>query len=299
MIWPLQKSQCKSKKNPQYTTICLKNLAHFIQKRHTSRSSVRSYQTQEDHSYFRNVKYEILATAFDVMHFKTFLDLQEDKEEILKIVSNQITIKEDVSKSYSREMNEILDTYCTFTQDTEKRLYGKTAKFWIQYVYFIHLYHNFTRSVRTGDLDFFIFCLTEITNIFFAMNHLNYARWLVKYYDSLIKFPDTHPEVYSDFQNGWFGIKRTAKSFTSSPINLTLEQTINADDSSQRFGITSMTNSISTRQRWTESHFFRTTIVSPLLDILGLKKNEDVSQYLRHGIIVKDNTLLHKVTNPL
>ena len=128
--------------------------------------------------------HEILATAFEVMHFKTFLDLQEDKEEILEIVSNQITIKEDVSESYSREMNEILNRYCTFTQDTEKGLYGKTADFWIQYVYLIHLYHNFTRSVRTGDLDLHISCLPEITNIFFAMNHLNYARWLVKYYDS-------------------------------------------------------------------------------------------------------------------
>ena len=55
--------------------------------------------------------HEILATAFKVMHFKTFLDLQEDKEEILEIVSNQITIKEDVSESYSREMNEIFDRY--------------------------------------------------------------------------------------------------------------------------------------------------------------------------------------------
>ena len=51
-------------------------------------------------------------------------------------------------------------------------------------MYLIHLYHNFTRSVRTGDLDLYISCLPEITNIFFAMNHLNYARWLVKYYDS-------------------------------------------------------------------------------------------------------------------
>ena len=58
--------------------------------------------------------HEILATAFEVMHFKTFLDLQEDKEEILEIVSNQITIKEDVSESYSREMNELLNRCCTF-----------------------------------------------------------------------------------------------------------------------------------------------------------------------------------------
>ena len=70
----------------------------------------------------------------------------------------------------------MLDRYCTFTQDTEKGLYCKTAKFWIQYVYLIHLYLNFTRSVRIGDLDLYISCLPEITDIFFAMNHLNYAR---------------------------------------------------------------------------------------------------------------------------
>ena len=66
------------------------------------------------------------------------------------------------------KMNEILDRYCLFTQDTEKGLHGKTAKFWIKYVYFIHLYHNFTRSMRTGGLDFFKSCLPEITNIFFS-----------------------------------------------------------------------------------------------------------------------------------
>ena len=75
------------------------------------------------------------------------------------------------------------------------------------------------------------------------------------------------------------------------PIDLTLEQTINTDASSQRFGITSMINSISARQRWAESHFFRTTITLSLLDMLDLKKNdEDVPQYLQHGVMVKDNT---------
>ena len=78
--------------------------------------------------------------------------------------------------------------------------------FWIQHVYLIHLYRNFTRSAMTGDLGFYVSCLPEIFNIFFAMNHLIYAILLVKYYDSLTK-PDTHLLVYSDFQNSWFGIK--------------------------------------------------------------------------------------------
>ena len=33
--------------------------------------------------------------------------------------------------------------------------------------------------------------------------------------------------------------------------------------------------------------------------MLNLKKNEDVSQYLRHGVMVKDNKLLHKVIDLL
>ena len=79
------------------------------------------------------------------------------------------------------------------------------------------------------------------------------------------------------------------------PTDLTPDQTINSDAPSQRFGITSMTNLISAIQTWAEFDFFRTTIILPLLDILDQSKNENVSQYLRHGVMVKYNTLLPKV----
>ena len=64
-------------------------------------------------------------------------------------------------------MNKVLERYHIFNQYAESGLYGKTAKFWIQYVYLIHLYCNFTRSARTLDLHGS--CLPEITNIFFAL----------------------------------------------------------------------------------------------------------------------------------
>ena len=95
-----------------------------------------------------------------------------------------------------------------------------------------------------------------MTNYFFALNQPNYARWLVKYHDNLLKAPETHPELYEEFKKGAFGVKRTSKSFSRIPIDLTLEQTINADAANQRTGITSLTNSISAHQRWAESHFF-------------------------------------------
>ena len=70
---------------------------------------------------------------------------------------------------------------------------------------------------------------------------------------------------------------------------------INADAASQRFGISSITNSISARQRWAKSHLLRTTIISSLLDTLNLKRKDDILQYMKYSTMVKDNTLLFKV----
>ena len=75
--------------------------------------------------------------------------------------------------------------------------------------------------------------LPRITNYFFTFNHPNYARWLVRYHDNLLKLSETHKDVYDEFKKGCFGIKRTKKDFSRLPIDLTLEQTVNADAASQ------------------------------------------------------------------
>ena len=90
--------------------------------------------------------------------------------------------------------------------------------------------------------------------------------------------PETHPEVYAEFKKGGFSIKRTKKSFSGSPIDLTLEQTINADAASQRTGIASLTNSISARQRWAESHFLRSSVISHVFEDLQMSKKEDTGK---------------------
>jgi len=51
-----------------------------------------------------------------------------------------------------------------------------------------------------------------------------------------------------------FGKKRTSNSFSRALIDLTLEQTVNADAARKLTGITYFTNSISARQRWARSH---------------------------------------------
>ena len=85
------------------------------------------------------------------------------------------------------------------------------------------------------------------------------------------------------------------KIFFRSPIDLVLEQTINADAACQRAGVSALTNSISARQRWAESHFLRTTIISKVFEDLGMTKKEDVSNNFRPHRIRNDHADLNKV----
>lgn len=52
------------------------------------------------------------------------------------------------------------------------------------------------------------------------------------------------------------------------PIDLTLEQTINADAACQRTGISAITNSFLAKERWAKNHFNSISIISHVFDEL-------------------------------
>ena len=83
------------------------------------------------------------------------------------------------------------------------------------------------------------------------------------------------------------------------PIDLTLEQIINADAASQRTGIAAFTNSISVRKRWAQKHFLRMSVVSHLLDTLNLNKKEDVTVDLEPYKMRKNADALKKLCNQI
>ena len=185
----------------------------------------------------------------------------------------------------------------TYYLKNKKGNYGPTDKFWMKYVEIIRLYHTFCRSLREGKFDLYVYYLPKFASYFFSLNHPNYARWLVCYHDNLLKIKDTHPEVYNEFQRGLFSIQRTEKPFSGLPVDLTLEKTINADAACQRKSVSALTNSISACQRWAQSHFIRTSIISNLFEDLGMTKKEDVSQDLKTNKMRKNSKDLCQVIN--
>ena len=158
----------------------------------------------------------LFAAALETLHFEQLLEVQEDKEDLLlhlwadinryhKEVNNGTTFEscKEASEGYSR-----YDQYC---QDTINGNHGKTAQFWYGYIRLIYLYRLLSRSLREGNFEVYTHCIGLLNDVFFAFNHHNYCRWLVKYKDNLLKLKNTHPEVYEEFRQGNFAIRRTKK----------------------------------------------------------------------------------------
>lgn len=236
----------------------------------------------------------IFSAALQLLHFRQFLQTKDFDCEI---------IREELKKFQGDDLSSfpalkaLLSDYDTYCEDTQIGNHSATAKFWMTYINFVKLYQEFSRSIRTNDINLFIFCLLRIASLMFAMNHQNYCRWIIKYCANLVNIDTTHPGLKPILENGGFSIKRTTKNFSRTSIDLTLEQTINADAANKLKGISNFTNSISARKRWALSHSIRTSLISHMLDILNINKTEDTSNACRSHVVKKDNLALKSVIN--
>ena len=121
-----------------------------------------------------------------------------------------------------------VEKYETYREETRYVTNGTTVQSWIMYVH-IHDFHNLKNVIHPNIIDHCLHALTPIINIFFAINHTNYSRWLSKFQLDLLNIDSTHPGLCDILNQGAFTVHRTSKSFNRSPVDLALEQTVNAD----------------------------------------------------------------------
>jgi hypothetical protein len=152
----------------------------------------------------------------------------------------------------------------------------------------------FSRSYY-NDADLFIYALGEMCPIFFAGNRHNYARWMVRYYLNLVNMENTHPGIRRILQNGALSVTRSSHSFSRTPVDITLEQTVNADAASRLTCIAAFGRSESARRRWMITMSVRSVTVGHLLTRCGLKSKEDISKSQRPYRVNKDNEDLQRL----
>lgn len=167
-------------------------------------------------------------------------------------------------------LQKLLEDYKKFREVTLQGGHRKTAQFYLQYTELVNLYLRFSRSIRCSNFELYLDSISEMCDYFFAFNLPNYSKWAAMYLNNLIKLKIENLPLIEEFREGAFGVRRTTSCLGRSPVDLTLEQTINVDAGNTLTGVSHFTNSISARQRWALSHSMRTKILSFVKTDIGL-----------------------------
>ena len=192
------------------------------------------------------------------------------------------------------EFNMLFAEYTHCCQATLDGTQGPTPRFYMQYINRINLYHIIDRAVRECDVNLYTWALTQAVDIFFGTNRQNYARWMSKHQLDLMNLPSTRLGL-KEMLIGLFSIRRTENQFSRVPVDLTLEQTINANAASRMTGYTDSTNNFTARLRWSATKGARAAFISELLEMAGMSKAGDSQAELTQNRTIRDNKDLRKL----
>jgi len=237
----------------------------------------------------------MLALAFELLHFRQFCSTYAEIDKVMDVI-NSATLHEKASIEDLYETSDftrLFDSYSQYTQKTLEGEHGMTAVFYIQYIQRVNLYHIIDRAIREANVDMYIWALTSTIDLFFGTNRQNYSRWMSKHQLDLMNIT-THPGLKEMLADGLFSIRRTDNQFSRISVDLTLEQTVNADAASRMTGYTDSTNSYSARLRWSLIKGARAALITAMLEMTGIRQANDAAAELSTCRISRDNKDLQK-----
>ena len=91
--------------------------------------------------------------------------------------------------------------------------------------YWVELYILMT---SLGSNHILTYCIGEYP-LFYATNHPNSARYMVRYHLNVLNIDIRHPWANDILRAGGYSVRRTSKTFSRSTVDPTLKQMVNAD----------------------------------------------------------------------
>ena len=148
--------------------------------------------------------------------------------------------------------------YEFYASDTLLGLRGKTAQFWMLYASIIEYCHILHHAIKCNDPAVFAYALFLISSHIFCHQSFQLCKiWMVLYALWLVNLETDTKKL---LQDGAFSINRTGKNFAQVPVDMALEQTINADAKNCFKGIMKYANIASAVNRWPITNSMRSGV---------------------------------------
>lgn len=97
-------------------------------------------------------------------------------------------------------------------------------KFWDTALNLIIIVLRFVRSIRSGNFPMYLDSIRKILPWFFALDHVNYARWLSIHLKDLVNLMNNHPQLLKHFENGQFVARKSNRKFSGMALDQAHEQ---------------------------------------------------------------------------
>ena len=235
----------------------------------------------------------LLATAMHGLHLEIFTeDMNILSTNLLQELENG-AIAEDISEVPSN-LYYIVTKYDLYLEETLNGKMGKTAQFWMTYTKIVGLFQLMKCAIRINDTALYSFVLVEVTYIFFMTNHHIYACWMTFYSVDLANLETSQPNLQTFFTEGGFSINRTGKSFASVPVDIALEQRINANAKTWLKGVMTFADISRAVNRWIVTASMKIKILNAVLDYADMNISYDESKKMRASRIREEQNDLSK-----
>ena len=94
----------------------------------------------------------------------------------------------------------------------------------------LSLLDGIRRADREGDWPLHLSCIRSMIHWCFALDKINYARYLPVYYAQMSRLQETSPVLHDHFLNGGFFVQlRNEHPFARIAVDQTTEETVNKD----------------------------------------------------------------------
>ena len=215
--------------------------------------------------------HESFAEALDRLFCENCgISCPSDLISLMKGIENEDDCEELVSqeafqryeKEYERRRNECL-----------QGKFGKTAQFWMIYIYHIERQHKLHLSVNLNNFELRLHCWREITALCFSTNKQNYARYGAYYCMQLENMENTHPGAKEELEEKSFLVCRNSLNVRQS-VDGAGEQTF-MKSAKTTGGIKSFITHDSTYEKWVLTRPFQARFVDALLRQVSLQKTDD------------------------
>ena len=219
--------------------------------------------------------------GLDTLHGDLFERLSSNiqccRKHIHENTANQTSFK-DTMKSVVSDLNKIQQLTCAFDMASA----SPTFQYWRSYVKMTDLLTRLSASIHDGLWNDYLSALGDILPYLVAARHFNYSYSLPLYIREMKKLADTAPEVYKQFTDGKFVVRRSNGQGNAVSPDLALEQTYNKDVK-EKSGLSGITLNDAARNKWIYTKPALSACSSKYKDMIGMSSTTSSHHHKHEG----------------